>query len=144
MHAVTTSTRGAQLAVAHAHAAAEGSGDLAGTLGTLVDNPRFELLPIGVVLEGRDLIRDYYEHFFANFQQRVAGFTLRSEWITDEGLGQEYQIQVNTPEGLGRFDVIGILLFGDDDHLAGERIYASNDLFRLMVGPVLDRGIPVT
>jgi hypothetical protein len=141
---VTTSTRDAHLAVAHAHAAAEGSGDLAATLGTLVENPRFELLPIGVVLQGGDLIRSYYEHFFAHFQQRVAGYSLRSEWITDEGLGQEYQIQVKTPAGQRRFDVIGILLFGDDSRLAGERIYASEELFRLMVGPVLDRGVAVT
>ncbi len=140
---MTTSTRDAHLAVAHAHAAAEGSGDLAGTLATLVENPRFELLPIGVVLEGASLIQAYYEHFFAHFQQRVAGYSLRSEWITDEGLGQEYQIQFKTAAGQRRFDVIGILLFGDDSRLAGERIYASEELFRLMVGPVLDRGLPV-
>ena len=141
---MTTSTRDAQLAVAHAHASAEGSGELAGTLGTLVDNPRFELLPIGVVLEGGDLIRAYYEHFFAHFRQRVAGYSLRSEWVTDEGLGQEYQIQVETPSGRRRFDVIGILLFGEDNRLAGERIYASDELLRLMVGPVLDRGVRVS
>jgi hypothetical protein len=139
----STSSRDAQLAGAHAHAAAEGAGDLASTLGTLVDNPRFELLPMGVVLEGPDAIREYYEHFFAHFQNLVAGFTLRSEWITDEGLGQEYQIQVDTPAGRRRFDVIGILLFGADGRLAGERIYASDELFRMMVGPALERGTPV-
>jgi hypothetical protein len=139
----STSSRESQLAGAHAHAAAEGAGDLAATIGTLVDNPRFELLPIGVVLEGRDAIRQYYEHFFAHFQQLVAGYTMRSEWVTDEGLGQEYQIQVDTPTGRRRFDVIGILLFGENGRLAGERIYASDELFRLMVGPVLERGTPV-
>jgi hypothetical protein len=138
----STSSRDAQLAGARAHAAAEAAGDLASTLGTLVDNPRFELLPIGVVLEGPDAIRDYYEHFFAHFQQLVAGFSLRGEWVTDEGLGQEYQIQVDTATGRRRFDVIGILLFGENGRLAGERIYASDELFRMMVGPVLDRGAP--
>jgi hypothetical protein len=141
---MTVTARDDQLAAAHAHAAAEGSGDLAGTLGTLDPNPRFELLPIGVVLEGAELIGAYYEHFFAHFQDKVAGFSLRSEWITDEGLGQEYQIMVRTPEGTRRFDVIGILLFGEGGRLAGERIYASDELFRLMIGPVLERGVPTT
>jgi hypothetical protein len=139
---MTAPTRDDRIAAAHAHAAAEGGGDLAGTLGTLDPNPRFELLPIGVVLEGPELIRAYYEHFFAHFQDRVAGFNLRSEWLTDEGLGQEYQIMVKTADGTRRFDVIGILLFGADGRLAGERIYASDELFRLMIGPVLDRGVP--
>ena len=39
---------------------------------------------------------------------------------------------------------VGILLFGPDGLLSGERIYASDELFEMMVGPLLERTEPVT
>jgi hypothetical protein len=131
------------LAVARAHADAEGRGDMDGTMGTLGADPVYELLPIGLVLRGRDLARQYYEHFFANFSRHIAGYSLRGEWVTDEGLGQEYQMTVNFPDGPRRFDIIGILTFGDDGLLSGERLYASDELFTIMVGPALEHAVPV-
>src|SRR5215475_10686118 len=88
----------AMVAVAHAHAAAEAAGDLEQTMATLDDDPVYELQPRGVVLRGRDAARRYYEHFFANVMPRVTGFDLRSEWITDDGVLQEYTLFV---DGLG-------------------------------------------
>jgi hypothetical protein len=125
------------VAVARAHAEAEGRGDMDGTMGTLGADPVYELLPIGLVLRGRDAARTYYEHFFADFAPRIRGYSLRSEWITDEGLGQEYQMTVKGSEGLRRFDIIGMLNFGTDGLLSGERLYASDELFTIMsvVGP---------
>jgi hypothetical protein len=133
----------AKVATARAHAEAEGAGDMEGTMNTLGADPVYELLPIGRVLRGRDAARAYYEHFFANFAPRIAGYTMRAEWITDEGLGQEYQVFIDEPGGRRRFDIIGILLFGANGTLAGERIYASDELFGMMVGPMLDRADPV-
>jgi hypothetical protein len=112
-------------------------------MGTLGADPVYELLPIGVVLRGRELAQQYYEHFFANFSRRIAGYSLRGEWVTDEGLGQEYQMTVNFPDGPRRFDIIGILTFGDDGLLSGERLYASDELFQIMVGPALEHAVPV-
>ena len=131
------------LSVARAHAEAEGAGDMEGTMNTLGPDPVYELLPMGRLLSGRDNARAYYEHFFANFARRIAGYTLRAEWVTDEGLGQEYQVFIDEPTGRRRFDIIGILLFGEDGLLAGERIYASDELFAMMVGPLLERTEPV-
>jgi hypothetical protein len=139
-----TSEREMNVAVARAHAEAEGAGDMEGTMNTLGADPVYELLPMGRLLKGRDNARAYYEHFFANFARRIAGYTMRSEWVTDEGLGQEYQVFIDEPGGRRRFDIVGILLFGEDGRLAGERIYASDELFGMMVGPVLERTIPVT
>ena len=127
------------VAVALAHAAAEAAGDLDETMATLGDDPVYELLPRGVVLRGRDAARRYYEHFFADVQPRVTGYELRSEWITDEGVLQEYTLYV---DGLGEpgtgHAIIGILTFGDDGKLSGERLYASDALLEFMFGPVLD------
>ncbi len=133
----------ARVATARAHAEAEGAGDMEGTMSTLGADPVYELLPIGRLLRGRDAARAYYEHFFADFAPRIAGYTLRAEWVTDEGLGQEYQVYIDEPAGRRRFDIVGILLFGDDGLLAGERIYASDELFGMMVGPLLERTEPV-
>jgi hypothetical protein len=132
----------AMVAVALAHAAAEAAGDLDETMATLGDHPAYELLPRGVVLHGRDAARRYYEHFFANVMPRVTGFDLRSEWVTDEGVLQEYTMFV---DGLGEpgtgHSIIGILTFGDDGKLSGERLYASDALLEFMFGPVLDEAV---
>ena len=134
----------AMVAVALAHAAAEGAGDLEETMATLDDDPVYELLPRGVALRGRDAARRYYEHFFANVMPRVTGFDLRSEWVTDEGVLQEYTLFV---DGLGEpgvgHSIIGILTFGDNGKLSGERLYASDGLLEFMFGPVLDEAVPL-
>ncbi len=137
------SLREINIATARAHAEAEGAGDMEATMNTLGPDPVYELLPMGRLLKGRDNARAYYEHFFANFAHRIAGYTLRAEWVTDEGLGQEYQMFMDGPDGRRRFDIVGILLFGPDGLLAGERIYASDELFAMMVGPLLERTEPV-
>ncbi len=129
--------------LAHAHAAAEGSGDLDATLATLEPDPVYELQPEGRALRGMEAVRRYYEHFFTQFQPMVEGYELRSEWVTDEGVGQEYIIHVRLPDGR-REDhaIIGILVFGKR-RLAGERLWAGERLLRLMMGPVYDSATPM-
>lgn len=140
---MTPAQRKALVAVAHAHAEAEGAGDLDATMATLDDEPRYEFLPRGVELVGADAVRRYYEHFFANFAGRVSGYELRGEWITDDGLGQEYKMFLDGPGGPERHDIIGILTFGTAGRLSGERIYASDALLETMVGPVLAEATPL-
>ncbi len=129
--------------LAHAHAAAEGSGDLDVTLATLEPDPVYELQPEGRVLRGMDAVRRYYEHFFTQFQPMVEGYEMRSEWVSDEGVGQEYIIHLRLPDGR-REDhaIIGILVFGKH-RLAGERLWAGERLLRLMMGPVYDSATPI-
>jgi hypothetical protein len=123
------------VAIAHRHAAAEAEGDLAGTLATLDPDPAYEFEPAGLLLRGLPAVKVYYEHFFATFQPLIAGYELRGEWLNDEGLGQEYWIDLRTPMGgVERHAVIGILLFGERG-LRGERIYASDRMLRTMFGP---------
>jgi hypothetical protein len=130
----------AMIAVAHAHAAAEAAGDIDATMATLDDSPVYELQPMGRILSGRDVAREYYEHFFASCQPRITGYELRSEWVTDDGVLQEYVLDVHDPPGTsGRFHIIGILTFGTAGKLSGERIYAGDDLLHFMFGPLLER-----
>ncbi len=135
--------REALVAVAHAHAAAEEAGDLDATMATLDDDPVYELQPMGVVIRGRDRAQRYYEHFFAAVMPMMIGYQLRSEWVTDEGVGQEYELMMSGADGPRRHAIIGILTFGRDQRLSGERLYASDELLRLFFGPLLAEAVPI-
>ena len=128
-------TRQELVEIAYRHATAEADGDLEATLATLEPDPVYEFEPAGLVLRGLPAVRVYYEHFVATFQPAIAGYELRSEWVNDQGLGQEYWIDMRLPGGgTERHAVVGILLFGKEA-LTGERIYASDRMLRTMFGP---------
>ena len=128
-------SREALVAVAKRHAQAEADGDLTTTLATLEDAPVYELATLGISFRGKDAARVYYEHFFGTFQPWIAGFELVNQWLTDEGLGEEYLLDVAPPgQARERHRIIGILVFGER-LLAGERLYASERLLRMMLGP---------
>jgi hypothetical protein len=136
-------TREELVAIAGAHAESETGDDVDLTLSTLERDPVYELQPVGRVMRGMPAARRYYEHFFAHFRPLVRGFTLRGEWVTDEGVGQEYVITLATPDrGEERHHVIGILTFGREA-LSGERVYASERLLRLMFGPAYELSEPL-
>jgi hypothetical protein len=137
-------SRDEKVQVALAHAAAESDGDLERTLATLDPEPVYELQPVGLEVRGMDGARAYYEYFFANFLPLVESYELRSEWLNDEGLGQEYVMMVRDPASgeVRPHPIIGILLFGETG-LAGERLYASDALLELMFGPVYGLAVPV-
>jgi hypothetical protein len=136
-------TREELVAVAHAHAQAEAEGDLATTMATLEDDPLYEFQPAGKILRGTPVIERYYQHFFDNDAMEIESYELRNEWITDDGLGQEYVIHAKLPDGSRkRYDIIGILTFGESK-LSGERLYASEEFLHLLVGPVYAEAEPM-
>jgi mannose-6-phosphate isomerase-like protein (cupin superfamily) len=130
--------REALVAVAKRHAQAEAEGDLATTLATLEDDPVYELATLGISFRGKAAARTYYEHFFGTFQPWIAGFELVNQWVTDEGVGEEYFLDVAPPgQPKERHRIVGILVFGATQ-LAGERLYASERLLRVMLGPAYE------
>jgi len=132
------------VALARAHAKAEEGDDPAPVLETLEPDCIYELQPVGLAVQGIDAARRYYDHFFGSFRPLIAGFALRSEWDGEQGLGQEYTIWARTGPGgdIERHEVIGILTYGVD-RLSGERLYASERLLQLMLGPVYDEAVPI-
>jgi hypothetical protein len=123
------------IAIAHRHAAVEAAGDVEATMATLDDNPRYELLPTGIVFTGREAARTYYEHFFSTFQPTAVGAELRAEYVSDEGLAQEYVVTVRGPDGAKeRFPLVSVLTFGET-LLSGERVYGEDRFLRLLFGP---------
>lgn len=129
--------------LARRHATSEGAGDLADTLATLEPDPVYELWPVGLAFRGMAAARLFYDHFFASFQPLIAGYELLREWVTDEGVGQEYRIALRFPDGREESHrVIGVLTFGRDA-LAGERVWASERLLRLMFGPAYEQATAI-
>ena len=121
--------------VARRHAEAEANSDLATTLATLEDDPVYEFASVGLSFRGAEAARSYYEHFFGTFQPWITGFELLNQWESRDGLGEEYWLHLALPDGTRESHrIIGILVFGET-RLAGERLYASERLLRLMLGP---------
>jgi len=139
-----TASHESLVAIAREHSAAEGVGDLETVLGTLEDDPVYELQPVGLEFRGMDAVRAYYDYFFSTFSTFVAGATLRGESVAADGVVEEYTIWTKAGPGnaLERHEVVGILTFGDD-RLSGERVYGSERLLRLMFGPVYDISTPI-
>lgn len=120
---------------ARAHAQAEASGDLAGCLATLVTEPHYEFHPLGLAMRGLDLVRRYYENYFAEFVPRVQGYELLGEWASEAGVAQEYTISLRVSGADEHYRVVGILTpNAAGDLLSGERLYASEGFVRRMGG----------
>jgi hypothetical protein len=126
------------LAIARRHAQAEAEDDLEGTLATLEAEPVYEFFPSGRRFTGMANTRRYYEHFFANVRPRIESYALHGEWMSADGLAQEYSVVVRADDGSRReHRLIGILNFGSTA-LTGERLHGSDELFRFLVGPLWD------
>ena len=44
--------------------------------------------------------------FFSNFMPLMVDYKLRSAWVTEEGVGEEYQLFLTGPNGTRRHDMI--------------------------------------
>ena len=125
------------------HAEAEAGFDMAGTLATLESNPVYDLMPIGLRMVGMDRARRYYEHYFANVAPRIVHFSLVAEWIGKDGVNQEYDVTYRHDDGTAKtYRILGILTLGAEK-MTGERIYAQDELLRIMFAPIWDELEPI-
>lgn len=132
-----------RVAVARAHALAEGQGDLDAILATMEGEPVYDFYPIGRRFTGMDRTRRYYEHFIANVQPQIVGFEQHSEWAGEDGLVQEYSVMLQSAgQSPRRHRILGVLTFGDR-LLSGERLYSDEAFFRTLIGPIWDELEPI-
>jgi hypothetical protein len=125
------------------HAEAEAGFDMAGTLATLEADPVYDLMPIGLRMTGMDRARRYYEHYFANVAPRIVHFALVAEWVNENGVNQEYDVAYRHDDGVARTHrILGILTFGPR-LMSGERIYADDEMLKIMFAPVWDELKPI-
>ena len=125
------------------HARIETACDLEGTMATLVEDPVYQLQPMGLCMRGQDQVRRYYENLMQSFIPSTLGYTLISEWVNESSVAQEYEIVVGVDAGRESHRVIGILWSDGGPLLGGERVYAGERIIRLMVGELYDELQPI-
>jgi hypothetical protein len=130
------------LALGMNHAEVETAGELEATMATLVPDPVYEFFPVGLRMRGTDPVRRYYEHLMEHFLPNVENAELVDQWCNEHALNQEYDIEIRLGDELERHRVVGVLLVGED-LLAGERIYGSERVLRLMLGGLYDELEPL-
>jgi hypothetical protein len=139
-----TDTNPDLMAVALRHSTAEGAFDMAETLATLEGEPVYELFPVGLKMVGMDMARRYYEHYFAEVAPRIVHFELIGRWTNDRGILEEYAVTHKADGAEPKtYRIMGLLKFGKR-LLAGERIWADEELLRIMFTPVWDELEPAS
>ena len=119
------------------HARVESQRRLEELMETLVDEPLYEFLAQGLQLRGGARVRRYYQQFFEGYMSRVTGGRRLGQWGDERAVVREDEIEV---EGSGGPEVHRIMsiLYVEGDRLGGERIYASDNVVRMMAGAMFD------
>ena len=66
---------------------------------------------------------------------RITGYEMLGEWTNEQGVLQEYRLRVRCDDGVRDFRIMGLLKFGRSA-LSGERLYAGEELLRLLFEPL--------
>jgi hypothetical protein len=133
-------------ALGHLHADLEGKRELEPLLETLIPDPAYAFYPAGLALSGGENVRRYYTQFFSDFMTKIRGYKLRSEWVNETSVAQEYDITVDAGGVTETHRVLGVLFAEqgpDGIKLGGERIYGSERVVRLMAGGMFEELEPL-
>jgi hypothetical protein len=124
--------------MARRHAALEANMDLEGTLSTMEAPWFYEVWPLGLRMQGRDLARQYYEYHFRTLRPLIIGRDKIAEWESAEGLVLEQYLHIRMENGsVEKFRFLAVVAVGERG-VTGERIYAGERFCRLLFGPLLD------
>lgn len=125
------------------HIYVESHDDLEGTLATLIDDPVYELHPIGLKMRGRALVRRYYEHFFAEARRHVIDYVVHGNCYGATAMTVEVTVSWRYDDGSVRdFRNLTVLPYGEGG-ITGERMYAEDDFFIGLFGPILGELEPI-
>ena len=128
---------GARASWALRHIEAEARDDLEGTLATLAADPVYELWPLGLQMRGLDRLRRYYRHFFEVARPHIADYVVHGLCYGETSMISEITLTWRYDDGSTRqFRNATVLVYGEGG-IAGERMYAEPEFFRLLLGPVL-------
>jgi hypothetical protein len=125
------------LAVTGRRIAAVQSGDIDAVMAALVDEPVFDLWPIGLRLSGQQDVRRYYGHFLGEVMPRATGGELVGTYVGQDEVAFEF-VTTYRSEG-GEVETFHILAIQPviGDRVAGERLYGSDRYMHLIVGDEL-------
>lgn len=119
------------------HIFVESHDDMEATLATLIDEPVYELYPMGLRMRGKPLVRRYYEHFFGEVRRHVIDYVVHGYCYGETSLTVEVTVTWRYDDGRVRhFRNLTVLPYAEGG-ITGERMYAEDEFFRLFFGPVL-------
>lgn len=125
------------------HIDLESRGDMEGTLATLIDDPVYELHPIGLKMTGKAMARRYYDYFFREARQHIVDYVVHGICYGETSLTIEVTVTCRNADGATR-DLRNITVMPyAEGGITGERIYAEDAFFRLLFGPLLDELEPI-
>ena len=120
------------------HIFVESHDDMEATLGTLVANPIYELYPIGRRMRGREQVRRYYNHFFNEARRHVVDYVVHGYCYGETSMTVEVTVSWKYDDGeVRKFRNLTVLPYGEGG-ITGEIMYAEDEFFRCLFGPVLD------
>ncbi len=122
--------------IGHRHAAAEGEGgSLEDLMATLAPDPVYEFHPLGKGMRGTEIVRRFYTQFYERYLAMNDGYRLIAEWVSHDGVAQEYDIWLRVDGEREHHRVVGILTPNEEGTLlTGERVFADDLYVRRLVG----------
>lgn len=125
------------------HIYVESHDDMEATLATLIDEPVYELYPIGLKMTGKPLVRRYYEYFFREARRHVIDYVVHGYCYGETSMTVEVTISWRYDDGTVRdFRNLTVLPYAEDG-ITGERMYAEDEFFRVLFGPILTELQPI-
>lgn len=110
-----------------------GSGNLDAAMSVLIDEPIFELYPVGLKLVGQADTRKYYDHFFNTAGPRISS-KLVDMFYSNSAVSLELILTYAHPDREPEdFRLLAIQPV-EGDRFTGERLYGDTKLFELMFG----------
>ena len=129
-------------ALAMRHGELEAECDFEPLMATLIDEPIFEFHPPGGALIGGDTLRRYYRRFLDEFMPLVESTAMLGATASEDAAVHEYQICLRVDGELQYHQVVAVL-YASGDLLGGERLYGSEALLKLMLGPMIAELKPI-
>lgn len=112
---------------------AVGSGDVDASMSVLIEEPVFELYPVGLKLSGNANVRRYYAHFFETAAPLIR-FEPVETFFSETAIALELAIHYTPAAGATEpYRLLAIQPL-QGDHFTGERLYGDERLFRIMFG----------
>jgi hypothetical protein len=110
--------------ILHAHETAEEANDLEGTMATVVVDPHYELPVMGVKLDGRQAVREFYRRTLPRMTQRDVHATMRVHGLAANTLLREAYVHLEIDGQMITGNYCAVLLVDPEQRLiAGERVY---------------------
>jgi hypothetical protein len=133
MTEVETLTPERMLELAQLHDRLERENSLDDLMETISDDPYWEIYPLGMRIDGRDAVREYYPFTIQGIIPRIASSTRRVTAYGDRTIFRESTYRIRQPDGQeADAQAVIVFEFEDDGSCISERVYASGAMVQLL------------